>query len=169
MHLVGMVGKNVGVRMVGCLLCMPCCTNRTPAVKYPPPANDLLPPAWQMSEEGISACYVNSHSFVHDIVTLSTVSTLGRRHATALQSRPDGKGGIKQNAALGQQGSPNLTRPSSLTAPCACRLEPQVCAGVRLEGSPETQHSWFPGQHGAVCRAPGWLRPPPAMRTLLSS
>ncbi len=27
-----------------------------------------------MSEEGISACYVNSHSFVHDIVTLSTVS-----------------------------------------------------------------------------------------------
>lgn len=27
-----------------------------------------------MSEEGISACYVNSHSYVHDIVTLSTVS-----------------------------------------------------------------------------------------------
>ena len=27
----------------------------------------------QMSEEGISACYVNSHSFVHDIVTLSQV------------------------------------------------------------------------------------------------
>ncbi|KAL4443928.1 hypothetical protein ABPG75_011665 [Micractinium tetrahymenae] len=48
--------------------------------------------AVQMSEEGISACYVNSHSFVHDIVTLSTVS-----------------------------------------------------AGVRLEGGPETQHSWFPG------------------------
>ncbi|KAL4426161.1 hypothetical protein ABPG77_007443 [Micractinium sp. CCAP 211/92] len=48
--------------------------------------------AVQMSEEGISACYVNSHSFVHDIVTLSTVS-----------------------------------------------------GGVRLEGGPETQHSWFPG------------------------
>ena len=29
--------------------------------------------AVQMSEEGISACYVNSHSFVHDIVTLSQV------------------------------------------------------------------------------------------------
>ncbi|PRW58559.1 cereblon isoform X2 isoform B [Chlorella sorokiniana] len=48
--------------------------------------------AVQMSEEGISACYVNSHSFVHDIVTLS-----------------------------------------------------QVAEGVILEGSPETQHSWFPG------------------------
>ncbi|EFN59238.1 hypothetical protein CHLNCDRAFT_138225 [Chlorella variabilis] len=28
--------------------------------------------AVQMSEEGISACYVNSHAFIHDIVTLST-------------------------------------------------------------------------------------------------
>lgn len=33
----------------------------------------------QMSEEGISACYVNSHSFVHDIVTLSQVGGSSRR------------------------------------------------------------------------------------------
>jgi hypothetical protein len=38
--------------------------------------------AVQMSEEGISACYVNSHSFVHDIVTLSQVR--GRPHGVRL-------------------------------------------------------------------------------------
>jgi cereblon len=49
--------------------------------------------AIQMSEEGISACFVNSHSWVHDIVTLSTVSKLGwwaarpYRHACEHSSR----------------------------------------------------------------------------------
>ena len=36
-----------------------------------------------MSEEGISACYVNSHSFVHDIVTLSQVLAFVCTHACA--------------------------------------------------------------------------------------
>ena len=44
--------------------------------------------AVQMSEEGISACYVNSHSFVHDIVTLSQVR--GGGADGAVQACPDG-------------------------------------------------------------------------------
>jgi hypothetical protein len=39
-----------------------------------------------MSEEGISGCFVNSHSFVHDIVTLSAVRTL--RSCCGLSAAP---------------------------------------------------------------------------------
>ena len=48
-------------------------TAHVPVPSVQPTTSTLLPLLLQMSEEGISACYVNSHSFVHDIVTLSQV------------------------------------------------------------------------------------------------
>ncbi|KAL4853631.1 Phospholipase A I [Chlorella vulgaris] len=57
--------------------------------------------AIQMSEEGISACFVNSHSWVHDIVTLSTAggdrdpvpSAGAGLYAHSGSSSEDGNGG----------------------------------------------------------------------------
>lgn len=53
----------------------PCTAQGAAAQPLSPNQITLLPCSTlrQMSEEGISACYVNSHSFVHDIVTLSQV------------------------------------------------------------------------------------------------